>query len=257
MRLCIDVGNTTIELGFFEKDKLLNQVKISTKNLTPDEFAVALMQQMFAKGINNYQVDEAIMSSVVPEINYSFKQAIKTIFHVEKIVGLNPGIKTGLPIHTDHPNEVGNDLVAASVAAKEIYGYPTIIADLGTATKLLVIDKNGAFISGVIMPGLAISKEALIEKASLLPEISLDTPKSVLAKNTIDSMNTGLVYGHSEMVLGLMKKMEKELGYECKHILTGGNALPLLSLLEKEFIFDETLVLKGLNLIFNRNKEVR
>ena len=156
-------------------------------------------------------------------------------------------------LKTDNPSEIGNDLIADLVGAKEEYGYPILIADLGTASKILLLDNKGVFTSCLIMPGLTLSANSLISKAALLPEVSLEAPKSILASNTIEAMNAGIVYGHLEMILGLINRYENELGYPCKHIITGGNSVFIKDLLPKDYIYDEDICLKGLNHIINRN----
>ena len=153
----------------------------------------------------------------------------------------------------DNPLEIGNDLIADLVAAKEKYGYPTLIADLGTASKILLLDKTGTFVSCLIMPGLTLSAQSLSDKAALLPEVSLIAPNTVLAKNTLTAMNAGIVYGHADMISGLINRYEKELGYPCKHVLTGGGATYLKDILNDDFIYDQNLNLDGLNIIVNKN----
>ena len=139
------------------------------------------------------------------------------------------------------------------MGAKEKYDYPCIIADLGTASKILLLDKSGTFCSCLIMPGLTLSAESLSNKAALLPEVSLIAPKSILAKNTLSSMNAGITYGHADMILGLINRIEKEIGYPCKHILTGGGAIYVKEILGDSFIYDKNLNLDGLNIIVNKN----
>ena len=153
----------------------------------------------------------------------------------------------------DNPLEIGNDLIADLVGAKEKYGYPCIIADLGTASKILLLDKTGTFISCLIMPGLTLSAESLSNKAALLPEVSLIAPKSVIVKNTLGAMNAGIVYGHADMILGLINRLEKEIGYPCKHVLTGGGATYIKEIVKDNFIYDKDLNLDGLNIIINKN----
>ena len=161
--------------------------------------------------------------------------------------------KTDLAIKVDNPMEIGNDLIADLVGAKEKYGYPCLIADLGTASKILLLDKTGTFTSCLIMPGLTLSAESLSNKAALLPEVSLIAPDSIMAKNTLSAMNAGIVYGHADMILGLIKRYEKELGYSCKRILTGGGAIYVKDILKDDFIYDQNLNLDGLNIIINKN----
>jgi type III pantothenate kinase len=170
-----------------------------------------------------------------------------------KMILIGKGTKTGIALKVDNPNEIGNDLIADLVGAKEKYGYPALVVDLGTASKILLLDKDGYFASALIMPGLKLSIQSLVQKASLLPAISLEIPESILAKNTVEAMNAGVVFGHIDMILGLIKRIESEIGYECKHILTGGYSLPLIELLKNHFIYDMNLNLDGLNIIIDKN----
>ena len=255
MNFCIDVGNSTIGFGVYKENKLIERMIINTDpRFTEDEF-YQLLKKPFAFITNsNEKISSIIYSSVVPQINVSLLAAFKKLTDVQPIL-IGPGTKTGLSIKVDNPLEIGNDLIADLVGAKEKYGYPCLIADLGTASKMLVLDKNGTFVSCLIMPGLTLSAESLSNKAALLPEVSLIAPQSIMAKNTLSAMNAGIVYGHADMILGLVRRYEKELGYPCKHILTGGGATYLLDILKDDFIYDKNLNLDGLNIIINKNSK--
>ena len=253
MNLCIDVGNTTIGIGFFEEEKLFKRVIVTLDiKKTKDEY-VSLLNQILKEGnIDVNEISNIIFSSVVPSINTPFVSALKETIKQEVML-ISPGIKTGLMLRVDNPNEVGNDLIAVMVGAKERYSYPSIIVDLGTASKILVIDKNGAFVSCLILPGISLSLESLTNKAALLPEISLHNPKDVMAKNTVEAINAGVVYGHADMIAGLVNRYEETLGYKTKHILCGGGSIYLKDVL-KDFIYDRDLCLEGLNLIIKKNE---
>lgn len=254
MNVCIDVGNTTTAIGFYENDKQIHRTSHNTiSNRTEDEYISILKDVFKTLEINPKEITHLIYSSVVPSLNQPFKSALSQFISCP-IMLIGPGIKTGLTIHTDNPNEIGNDLIADLVGAKERYGYPTLICDLGTASKILLLDKNGAFTSCVIMPGLSLSADSLSRKAALLPEISLENPKTVLAKNTIEAMNAGIVYGHSDMIDGLVNRYEKEIGYKCHHILTGGSAIYLKDILGDSYIYDRDVNLDGLNVLIKRNE---
>ncbi len=255
MNLCIDVGNTTVGVGFFKEEQLHKRLSftVDTKK-TSDEYISVIERTLKDLSLDAKQIDRIIFSSVVPSVNEELISAVKAIFNKEPLL-IAPGVKTGLPVHVDNPSEVGNDLIAVMVGAKEKYGYPCLITDLGTATKVLLIDKSGAFVSCMIMPGLALSVSALTNRAALLHEVSIKTPKTVMAKNTVDAINAGVTYGHADMIDGIINRYEKELGYPCKHILTGGSAMYVKDILKNEFIYDETLCLEGLNRILNRNEE--
>ena len=223
---------------------------------TKDEYLSVLKLAFKENDIDVNKVDNIIFSSVVPSINEPLSLALKEITGRE-IMYVAPGIKTGLMLRVDNPNEVGSDLIAVLVGAKEKYSYPTIIADLGTASKVLVLDKNGAFVSCLIMPGISLSLDSLTNKAALLPEISLRTPKSILAKNTVDAINAGVIYGHSDMINEAVKRYERELGYKTKHILCGGGSFYVKDILKDEFILDRDLCLEGLNLIMKKNEGIK
>ena len=257
MNLCIDVGNTTIGLGFFKEEKLIKRL-IYTVDIkkTKDEYVSLLKISLLESNLKNADVKGVIFSSVVPSVNGHFINAIKEVFELEPML-IAPGIKTGLMLKVDHPNEVGNDLIAVMVGAKELYGYPSIVVDLGTASKVLVLDKDGAFVSCLIMPGISLSLNSLTERAALLPEISLKTPKNIMAKNTIDAINAGVIYGHTDIILGAVKRYEETLGYKTKHILCGGGSIYVKDLLKDTFIHDQDLCLKGLNIIIKRNEDVK
>jgi len=254
MNICIDVGNSTIGIGVFENNNLIDRMVVNTDpHFTEDEF-YQLFKKPFAFIKGKKTVDNIIFSSVVPQINLPLLNALKKITNVAPLL-IGPGTKTGLLIKVDNPLEIGNDLIADLVSAKEKYNYPSLIADLGTASKILLIDKNGAFSSCLIMPGLTLSAQSLSNKAALLPEVSLIAPNTVLAKNTLTAMNAGIVYGHADMILGLINRYEKELGYKCKHILTGGGAVYVKDILKDDFIYDQNLNLDGLNIIINKNQK--
>lgn len=254
MNLCIDVGNTTINVGLFEDTHLIDQFSLAVDVAkSQDEYAALIKQQFANRNIEINLVKNIIFSSVVPSLNIPLKEAFKSIFKHELMV-IEPGIKTGLSFKVDNPLEIGNDFIADLVGAKDIYGYPCIIADLGTASKILLIDKNGYFSAALIMPGISISAENLTKRTALLPSVSLEKPKSVLAKNTVEAMNAGILYGHSDMILGLVNRIEKELGYSTKHILTGGGAIYTKEILKDSFIYDPNINLVGLNIIIKKNE---
>lgn len=253
MNLCIDVGNTSIGVGVFYNDKLIKKIRLTTGlEHTEDEYFTVIKRRLEDNDIKINKIQHIILSSVVPSVNVPLKNALKRIFNLD-VISIQPGVKTGLMLKTDNPSEIGNDLIADLVGAKEEYGYPILIADLGTASKILLLDNKGVFTSCLIMPGLTLSANSLISKAALLPEVSLEAPKSILASNTIEAMNAGIVYGHLEMILGLINRYENELGYPCKHIITGGNSVFIKDLLPIDYIYDEDICLKGLNHIINKN----
>ena len=254
MNICVDVGNSTIGIGIYKSNVLLERMIFNTDiRLTEDEFYHLFKKQFNELNLPNEQVDNIIYSSVVPPINLSIINTLKSIFKVEPML-INRNTKIDLGLKVDNPiEEIGNDLIADLVSAKEKYGYPCLIADLGTASKILLLDKDGDFASCLIVPGLTLSANSLSNKAALLPEVSLIAPKSIVAKNTLAAMNAGIVYGHADMITGLINRYEKELGYPCKRILTGGGAIYVKEILGEDFIYDKNLNLDGLNILINKN----
>ena len=255
MNICVDVGNSTIGIGIYKNNALIERMIFNTDiRLTEDEFYHLFKKQFNELNLPNEKVDNIIYSSVVPPINLSIINTLRNIFKINPLL-ININTKTDLGLKVDNPiEEIGNDLIADLVGAKSKYGYPCLIADLGTASKILLLDKDGDFASCLIVPGLTLSAISLSNKAALLPEVSLIAPKSIVAKNTLAAMNAGIVYGHADMITGLINRYEKELGYPCKHILTGGGAVYVKEILGEDFIYDKNLNLDGLNIIINKNK---
>lgn len=253
MILTLDLGNTNLYIGVCEDDKVLETYRTSTNiNKSGDEYAIVL-KSMLMEHIQNNDIEGIICSSVVPSLNNAIKLAIKRLFNKD-VMFVKAGLKTGLPIHIDNPNDLGADLVCDCVGALHKYGAKTAIVDLGTATKILIIDKNGAFIGGTISAGLKISIEALAGKTANLSETSLDYPSKIIAQNTSDSINAGTIIGHKIMIEGLIKQMEKEIGYPLRKVATGGFAHVITDL--NGFIYDDALVLEGLLLIYQKNRSV-
>ena len=253
MLLTIDVGNTLIAFGVFDKTQLVATFKTATDSKKSlDEYVSTIETFMQFRKLDKKLFRGAIISSVVPILTEVIKAAVFSAFELEVVI-LNPGLKTGLPILIDHPNELGSDLVADSVGAIAKYGTPLIIVDLGTAIKILAIDTKGAFVGATFYPGLYVAVDALIGRAAQLSRISLTRPKKVIGKNTRDSMNAGAIYGTVGMINGLLLHFEKELGYQTRHVLTGGDAIYVKDLLP-DFIYDEFLILDGLRVIYEKNE---
>lgn len=252
MNLLIDIGNTTIGLALYKNDHLVSKFFISTElDKVEDEYYLSFKN--LTKDLNLDDIKNILISSVVPRLNIRIKNALFKLFKIEpKILAL--GFKTGMLIKIDNPIELGSDLVCDGVGGINKYESPMILVDLGTATKILVIDKNKQFIGCSIAPGILMSASTLTSKASQLMDIELSYPKNIIGKNTQDSLKSGIVIGHAEMIKGMCYQIEKELKMPLKKIFTGGNAYPIKDYLIKNgFIFDENLLFDGLNIILKKN----
>ena len=254
MILTIDIGNSNIMLGGFSGDDLSFVARIATDPAaTEDEYAVKMLGTLMLHGVDKSQIAGAIIASVVPPLNAVMKKAVHFLFGVEPLV-VGPGIKTGLVIHCDNPSSVGADLICACVAAHHLYGDPSLIIDMGTATKMMVVDRRGAFIGVSIIPGVLMGLNALAEGTAQLPKVSLDAPETVIGKNTVDCMKSGIVYGNAAMVDGMIDRIREEQGEDIPVYATGGLASVIVRHCRHEVTLDEDLVLKGLNILYNKNK---
>ena len=259
MILLVDVGNTNIVLGIHDKDKYIAGWRISTDSKkTSDEYGIQVSQLFNQFGLDMKKVEGIIVSSVVPNIMHSLENMIKKCFNKEPII-VGPGIKTGINIKYDNPKEVGAGRIVNAVAAFEIYKKPNIVIDFGTATTFCGITEKGDYLGGCIVPGIKISADALFERAAKLPRIELEIPETVICKNTIKSMQAGILFGYIGQVEYIVKKMKEEMKRKCKAdpivIATGG----LANLIAKETdvidIVNGDLTLEGLRIIYNKNKE--
>ena len=241
MNICIDVGNTTFVVGLYDKQTL---VKKDFFLVSENNHVLSFDTLLKRMDINLANINKIMYSSVVPNVDKAILPEISKAYK-GKIYRVKES-KIDLDLGKIDINEVGDDLLAALVGAKKKYGYPSLVADLGTASKVLLLDKNGVFDTCLIIPGLSMSIASLSSKAALLPDIELKVPDSALAHNTVEAMNAGVILGHADMLTGLFKRIEKEIGYPCKHILTGGSAIYIKDLLKEEFIYDADLCLDGL-----------
>jgi len=253
MILAVDIGNTNIVLGCCDKDKILFRERVSTSLTATDlEYAVILRTAVEMNGLDGSQIDGAIISSVVPTITNTVKAAVEKYTKVKcKVVG--PGMKTGLSIKIDNPAQLGSDLVVDAVAGINEYKTPLIIVDMGTATTLSVIDTNKDYIGGMIMPGIIVSHDSLINRTSQLPRIALEQPKKVIGTNTVECIKGGLLYGNAGAIDGICQRIMQELGKDCTVVATGGLAPIIVPLCRTNITLDEDLLLKGLMIIYNKN----
>lgn len=262
MLLAFDVGNTNIVLGVFQEGKLIQNWRLETdNNKSADEYGMIVNQLFQYEGLNIKDVKDVIISTVVPSVLYTLQHLSMKYFNKRAIV-IGPGIKTGLTIKYDNPKQVGADRIVNAVAGLEKYGGPLIIIDFGTATTFCAITEKSEYLGGTIAPGIKISSDALFEKTAKLPKVELEQPGQVICKNTIESMQSGLVYGHMGMVDYIVRKMKEELqklssdGKVPTVVATGG----LATLIEKgvdciDYV-DKLLTLEGLQLIYEKNRGV-
>ena len=224
MLLAIDIGNTNIVIGCIKDDEILFKARIATDQIrTSDQYGVEIKNMLEAFGIQKEDISDCIISSVVPPVFHSIRTGvIKVIGKQPMVVG--PGLKTGLNIHMDVPSQVGSDRIVAAVAALAEYEAPLILMDMGTATTIEVVEPNNVYMGGVIFPGVKISLDALTSRAAQLPGISLEKPKQVIGKNTIDCMRSGMMYGTAAMIDGIVDRIEEELGHSSTLVATGGMA---------------------------------
>lgn len=254
MILGIDVGNTNTELAVLEGEKIICSWRFITKTpRTSDEYGVLIKSFFENSGILVTQIESVIMASVVPNIMYSLNNGIKKFIGLEPMV-VGPGIRTGMPIHTSDPSEVGADRIVDAVAAYRIYGGPVIVIDFGTATTFDYVTAEGAFSAAVTTPGIQISIDALWKSAAMLPNIEIKKPPSILAKDTITSMQAGLVYGYIGQVEYIIKQMKKEIGgRDVKVVATGGYGRLFYQETDTIDVYDPQLSLKGLKIIYDKN----
>lgn len=255
MLLAIDIGNTNLVMGCFRDDKILFKARIATDpTRTSDQYGVEIKNMLEAYGVKRSDIDDCIISSVVPPVFNSVRTGVIKIIGKQPMV-VGPGLKTGLNIHVDVPSQVGSDRIVIAVAALAEYKAPLLLMDLGTATTIEAVEPDNVYMGGVIIPGVRVSLDALTSRAAQLPGISLDQPKQVIGKNTVDCMRSGMMYGTAAMIDGLVERMEEELGHRCTLIATGGLAQFITPLCKREIILEKDLLLKGLNIIYKKNKK--
>lgn len=255
MILVIDVGNTNIVLGVYDKEELVANWRITTQNnRTADETGLLIRSLFSYSDIDIEDIESVIISSVVPNIMYSLTNGIRKQLHIEPMI-VGAGMKTGINLRMENPREMGSNRIVNLVAAKEIYGGPVVVVDYSTATMFDVIDKNGEFITAITAPGVQICADALYQRAAQLPKIEIKKPESIIAKNTVSSIQAGIVIGHIGETIYILEKLKQTLEEpHLKVVATGGLAKVID---EKEEIFDvidPVLSLKGLRILYEKNK---
>jgi type III pantothenate kinase len=256
MLLAVDIGNTNTVMGLFKDNQLQQDWRVRTEvNITVDEFGIVIRNLFATCLFPMEEVRHVIISCVVPPMLNTVESFCKKYFDVSPLV-VGPGIRTGMPILYDNPREVGADRIVNAIAAYHAFRHSTIVVDFGTATTFDYISERGEYMGGVITPGIMISCEALFHKASKLPRVEIfGRPTTVLAKNTIASMNAGIVFGYAGLVEGIITRIKREVKTDPKIVATGGLATLIASECPAIEHVDDYLTLKGLKLIFDRNQK--
>ena len=254
MILVVDIGNSNVVIGGVKEEEIVFEARLRTDaTKSSDEYGIDLKSILDIHGIDKSVIEGAIIASVVPQVLNTFQVAILKLTGKKALV-VGPGLKTGLNIAIDNPSQTGADLVVGCVAALREHQPPMIIIDMGTATTMAVLDKNGSFIGGSISPGVKISMDALTGGTALLPGLQLDQPKKAIGRNTTDCMRSGIMMGAACMLDGMIDRMEEELGYQTKVIVTGGIARFVIPMCRKAMTYDRNLLLKGLAALYRENK---
>ena len=255
MFLVFDIGNTQIKMGVFDGENLVGSWRMTTSaQKTTDEYGIDLVMILRRNGIDSSAIDRAVVSSVVPHLNYSFLGAIRRYLKIEPLL-VAPGIKTGICVKTENPKEVGADILTDAVAAYLLYGGPCIVVDFGTATKFITVTGKGELIAAVICPGVGISADALVNRTAQLPSVAIEKPEKILTSNTVKCIQAGLVYGNIGQVEYIVSRIKEELGEDgVKVIATGGFGSIIGTEAPSVDIYDPMLTLKGLRLLAEKNK---
>ena len=254
MILTVDIGNSNIVLGGVEGEEILFEARLRTDaTKTSDEYCIDLKMILDVYHRSPADIEGSIIASVVPQVLNSMRTAIRKLSD-KSILVVGPGLKTGLNIQIENPGQTGADLVVGSVAALREHQPPLIVIDMGTATTMIVLDKNGALVGGCISPGVKISMDALTARTALLPGLQLDQPKRAIGRYTIDCMRSGIMMGTACMLDGMIERMEEELGYKTTVIATGGIAKFVVPMCRRQMVYDKDLLVKGLAALYRDNK---
>ena len=254
MILTLDIGNTNMKTALFDGMEMKQYWRLSTnRNRTSDEYGMAMMNLLNHYGIDRGEVEGIMMSSVVPQINFTIEHMCRSYFGMDPMK-IEPGVKTGINIKYENPRELGSDRIANAVAAYELYGGPCITIDFGTATSFGAISARGEFLGGAICPGLKLAADALTENTAKLPRFELVKPESVIGRNTVANMQAGIVYGYIGQIKYLVNRMKREMGVDgIRVIATGGLAVLVAGESSVIDVMDGLLTLKGLRLIYEKN----
>lgn len=255
MLLAIDVGNSNVVIGCLnENNETVKQFRMVTDlKKTDDEYASGMKTILEYNGVNCAEFEGAIICSVVPPLTEIFRSAVESITGLRALV-VGTGVKTGLNVMIENPASLGSDLVAVSVGAMHQYPLPVIVLDMGTATTITVVDTGNRFLGGAIVPGVALSINALSAGTSLLQKVPIEAPSKCICTTTTQSMQSGAVYGNAAMIDGMIERFEQELGNAATVVATGGIASKIIPYCKHHVIYDENLLLRGLGIIYKKNK---
>jgi type III pantothenate kinase len=253
--LVLDIGNTNIVMGVFTGEELTAHWRVVTdRDKTEDEYGVLISQLLARSGIDVSEIDSIVISSVVPPLTITFEELARKYFEKDPLT-VEPGIKTGIRIRYDNPKEVGADRIANAVGAFGKYGSACIVVDFGTATTFDLISSEGDYMGGVIAPGINISAEALFKQTSKLPRVDISRPMSIVGKNTVESIKSGIFYGYVSLIDGIVERIKREYSEDLFVIATGGTAKIIAPESEAIDLVDENLTLDGLRIIYVKNKK--
>lgn len=256
MLLAVDIGNTNIVFGCVDdNDEVVLFERISTNhNATSAEYASLIKNILEMNRFNIEDINDAIMSSVVPSVTNTVKEAVRKLFGVEVMIA-GPGVKTGLNILIDNPAQLGSDQAVDAVAAINEYPAPLIIIDMGTATTVSVVDEQKNYRGGLIMTGMGVAADALTARTAQLPKINFEAPANIIGTNTIDCLKSGMLYSNACALDGIIERIEEQLGYKCTTVATGGLSELVVPLCKRKIILDSNLLIKGLGIIYKKNKK--
>ena len=254
MVLAVDIGNTNVVLGCFEGEEIRFLGRLATdRGATELDYTVQIRNLLKLNEMGGASFEGAIICSVVPAVTGNMKEAVQLLVK-KNVMVVGPGLKTGLKIRIDNPGALGADRVADAVGAVSQYPVPLITIDMGTATTIGVVDVTKSFIGGMIVPGVMVSLNALSSGTSQLPHISLEPPKQPIGRNTVDCMRSGIVYHNAAGVDGMISRIEEQLGKKCTVVVTGGLSSSIIPYCKHEMIYDRDLLLKGMRVIYHKNK---
>ena len=255
MLLTMDIGNTNIKIAVFKETEMICYWRLSSnRSYTSDEMGAMMIQLFSGSGVSMREIDGIMLSSVVPTLNFTVEHMCRDYFHLEPL-SVAPGIKTGIDIKYENPRELGSDRICNAVAAYTLYGGPCVFIDFGTATTFGALDASGAFLGGCICPGLKLTSEALVSGTAKLPHFELVMPERIIGKTTVANLQSGVINGYVGQIIYLVNEMKKEMGFpNAKVISTGGMARLIAGKSGVIDVIDGSLTLKGLQLIYEKNR---